>query len=277
MIIDYSSTSSDNGELILSLKRNVSFLSKSLLSKFEISNVMGPVGIAIMQDKSLAVVCRKDHCINIYSRRGRYIRKLKGRKLMNPTDILVSKSNGNIFVRDCNGIQMLDRHGVFKQEVGAGLANRYFGLAEDNKHIITINCNIGDNVLGGDLTKKGQTDLFLFEKTSMQLVKRIELADITGDGDSCLRSLCFRDEKLYILDIGKNCVYSLYDKDGEERAGVFGESGSGVGQFSHPAAMVVDDFGSMMVVDSLNHRLQIVDSNWNFCGNIQVRKVLILV
>ena len=60
---------------------------------------------------------------------------------------------------------------------------------------------------------------------------------------------------------------------GEERAGVFGESGSGVGQLSHPAGMVVDDFGSMIVVDSLNHRLQLVDSNWNFCGNIQVRNV----
>ena len=234
---------------------------------------MGPVGIAIMQDKTLAIVCRKDHCINIYSRSGKYIRKLKGRKLKNPTDILVSGNNGNVFVRDCNGIQMLDKHGVFKQEVGVGQANSYYGLAEDDRHIITINCNIGDDVLNGSLTKRGQTDLFLFEKVSMQLVKRIELADITGDSSSCLRSLYCRDEKLYILDITKNCVYSLYDKDGEERAGVFGESGSGVGQFSHPAGMVVDDFGSMIVVDSLNHRLQLVDSNWNFCGNIQVRNV----
>ena len=41
-------------------------------------------------------------------------------------------------------------------------------------------------------------------------------------------------------------------------------------QFNKPAGMVVDDMGSLIVVDSGNNRLQVVDSNWNICGALKV-------
>ena len=34
--------------------------------------------------------------------------------------------------------------------------------------------------------------------------------------------------------------------------------------------MAVDECGTLIVVDSGNNRLQVVDSSWNFCGTIKV-------
>ena len=34
--------------------------------------------------------------------------------------------------------------------------------------------------------------------------------------------------------------------------------------------VAVDECGTLIVVDSGNNRLQVVDSSWNFCGTIKV-------
>ena len=40
--------------------------------------------------------------------------------------------------------------------------------------------------------------------------------------------------------------------------------------------MAVDECGTLIVVDSGNNRLQVVDSSWNFCGTIKVKFIRLL-
>ena len=76
-----------------------------------------------------------------------------------------------------------------------------------------------------------------------------------------------RDKKLYVVDMGLDCVHVFTINDECER---FGSSGEKIGEFKKPAGLVVDHTGSIVVVDSGNNRLQMLDKNWNFCGVMKV-------
>ena len=71
-------------------------------------------------------------------------------------------------------------------------------------------------------------------------------------------------------DMGLDCVYVLSLKNGEKQAEMFGSTGDQDGQFRSPAGLIVDSSGTMIVVDSNNHRLQMVDTNYSYCGDVQV-------
>ena len=74
-----------------------------------------------------------------------------------------------------------------------------------------------------------------------------------------------------MVDMGLDCVYCLFKgADGEVAGGSFGDPGSMTNQFNKPAGITVDEMGSLIVVDSGNNRLQVVDSNWNICGALKV-------
>jgi len=107
---------------------------------------------------------------------------------------------------------------------------------------------------------KGETDVFFINVKDGQVVKRIELADIIQDKrNSKCRFLRFHQGKVYITDLGLDCVYILNPETDDVK--LFGSSGSQVGQFSDPAGLVCDDLGNMIVVDSKNHRLQLFNNN----------------
>ena len=51
---------------------------------------------------------------------------------------------------------------------------------------------------------------------------------------------------------------------------VFGSTGSGLGQLSDPAGLVVDSVGNMIVADSKNHRLCLYDVEGKFNCNLSL-------
>ena len=137
---------------------------------------------------------------------------------------------------------------------------------------MTINFNSGV-AGGGDLTDVGQTDVFYIAQESGAVVRRVEMIDIVEEEEkdkSACRFLSYYMEKLYVVDMGKDCVYVLFLKDGKEHAELFGSSGCQPGQFKDPAGLVVDGSGNMIVVDSKNNRLQLVHTNYTDCGIVKV-------
>ena len=62
--------------------------------------------------------------------------------------------------------------------------------------------------------------------------------------------------------------------DGNESE-MFGSRGNKEGEFRDPAGLVVDDMGTMMVVDSRNHRLQLVENELAFVGLVKVSPFII--
>ena len=165
--------------------------------------------------------------------------------------------------------------------VGEDWIDRCFGLAEDDEgRIITINCN--SNTVDESrvkITLCNNTDVFFIDKISNKVVKRIEMIDLIEDAVvelqtlqadmSACRFLSYHNKKLYVVDLGLDCVFIL-TKDGTESE-LFGSRGNKGGEFRDPADLVVDDIGTMMVVESRNHRLQLMDSDLNFAGVVKVK------
>ena len=200
-----------------------------------IKGLSDPVGVGILADRSVAVVSRNDQAVYRYSpTSGKLLGQLElggEARFQTPTDICVL-SSGRVAVRDHNGIHLFNKKYEYKGKLGAAHCNKYYGVAEVGDCLVTINCRHGAKNEGpGNTTEKGQTDLFYFDTNKLTLVKRMEMVDIidaeTRALSSC-RSLAHEDGKLYVVDQGRDCVYCLYNYEGEESGAVFGDSGNKV-------------------------------------------------
>ena len=97
---------------------------------------------------------------------------------------------------------------------------------------------------------------------------------IRGQTDSFCRQVVYdtNEDRLYILDKGQNRIFCVYEDDGEESAGVIGDfTVPGEYEFKKPSSLLVDDYGTMIITDSGNNRLVLVDAEWNYCGEVLVR------
>ena len=68
-----------------------------------------------------------------------------------------------------------------------------------------------------------------------------------------------------LIDLGLDCVYVINTGNSND-ARMFGGRGKGIGEFRDPTGIEVDDAGNMVVVDSRNHRLQIINNELEFVG-----------
>jgi len=246
----------------------------SLRKKFVFSSLPGPVGLAVLADKSIAVACRSVNTVKRISRTGNRLCSIRSDDLDKPTDVL-QLSTGEIVVRDSKGLKLFGEDRVLKRTIGEEHCNKYFGLAEDSHgNIVTINTNASTDPGRGTLTERRQTDLFYFTKDD-HLVKRILLRDFVRE-EVRVRSMCrylgHGQNKIFIVDMGLDSVYCITGE--EEEMAALGDPGNGVGEFNVPAGIAVDDHGNSVVVDSRNNRLQLIDSNFNVIGVLKVDKVL---
>merc|ERR1740137_93525 len=243
-----------------------------------IKDLAGPIGVTVLADGSLAVVCRGGNCVSRYSMGGEFLGNIMpGREFVKPSDILTLAS-GEVAVRDERGIQLFDGHLQFVQFVAEEWIDRCFGLAEDDEgRIITINCNANCVESLVKITNSGCTDVFFIDVASNKVIKRIEMVDLIEDSVELLkiqpemsacRFLAYHSNKLYVVDMGLDCVFIL-NKDGTESE-LLGSRGNKGGEFRDPAGLVVDEFGTMMVVDSRNHRLQLIADDHAYVGMVKV-------
>jgi len=271
--------------------KNISFLSlcrmkdgmSSLACKeiMTIHDLQGPVGVTILPDKSMVVACKDANCVSRYNINGEFLGYLQpGREFVKPSDIL-SLSSGELVVRDERGLQLFGTQLKFVKCVAEKWIDHCFGLAEDDEgKIVTINHNPSSEDSTTKITAPNTTDVFFIDKISDRVLKRIEMVDLIIDAAESLqnqslqpemsfcKSLAFRNKKLYVVDHGLDCIFIL-SKDGTESE-MFGRRGNNGGEFRDPAGLVVDDDGTMMVVDSRNHRLQLIDDKLWFAGMVEV-------
>merc|ERR1719397_2097917 len=249
---------------------------------FVIDNLVDPVDVTFLADgDTIAIVCRRSETVLKFSRSsGKCLGELKGLKnFEKPTNILLLR-NGEIAIRDGQGIHLFNSEGIYTKDIGVKMQNRYFGLAEDivTGHVITLNCNIGD-VEPGNLTDPGETDIFFISVPDGNVKKRVEIIDLIDEKErrlSCCRALCSvknltgdEEDKVIVLDKGLD---SLYCFSGEEGQGVGGPE---VGSFNNPSGVVADYVGNLIVTDTNNNRLQLLDGNLGFCGAVKVDRKLV--
>ena len=241
------------------------------------------MGVTVLPDRSLLVVCKGANKVSRYSQAGEFLGVLKpGRELVKPSDILTLNS-GELVVRDDRGIQLFGSDLQFIEYVAEESIDLCYGLAEDDEgRIITINQNPSSysGGCGGKITAVNTTDVFFIDKMTNSVVKRIEMVGLIEEAIpliggnleldmSACRFLTYRNKKLYVVDHGLDCIFIL-NEDGTE-AELIGSRGIKGGEFRDPAGLVVDDSGTMMVADSRNHRLQLIDNNLAFVGIVEVK------
>ena len=197
------------------------------------------MGLAVMETGDLLVVCREEGVVRRYTREGKLLGHLcPSWSFSKPSDILILRGSGQIVVMDQHEILLFtgDGESLLKRRICQSEIDSCYGLAEDDSgHLLTVNCNEGQNKRPKAMTGLGQTDVFFIDIAKDRVVKRIELVDVIAAEERVetrCRSLSTHAGKVYVVDQGKGRVFVFYtDADAEDSAAVFGESGNGPLQF----------------------------------------------
>ena len=76
-----------------------------------------------------------------------------------------------------------------------------------------------------------------------------------------------------MVDTGLDCIYTLFNEDGEDQAEVFGSHGRRETPFSGMSSVVVDDEGNTVISDTRNNMLQLINSDWVLVGFVKVCRI----
>merc|ERR1719300_624999 len=259
-----------------------SYVMEARLS-FKLNTVYKPLHVAMLADKSFAVVCESINHVLRFDTNGCLVGNIASDwKFSNPSELLLL-SSGELVVRDDDGLQLFEKDYLSYYSFTCFLAKNNIiscvGLAEDQHgHVITINNNFQQYEYKNSVTSLGTTDIFFIDKVSTNVYKRFEMFDlITAAREQFEMStskcslLAYSNGKVYVGDTAMCCIFSL-EEDGESE--IFGNMGCGDGEFREPSGIVFDDEGNMIISDSINNTLQIFDTNGQFLGYVKVDQSL---
>ena len=278
-VIEVAAAGVDNDEVMMTGLGGSGFMSlvkdrqdqqKLSIKKIAEFEVPEPEGVCLLADGSIAVAAYTQNAVLRFSKTGTDLIPLESNiGFKKPIDIL-QLSTGEVVVADYNGLQLFGDDLKFLRTIGGEECNRFLGLAEDSQgRILTINHGTEQ----GPITKRGHADIFHFTKAG-KLVGIMRFADIVSEEmrpKSVFTNIGYSDNKLFIVDSGLDCIYHLWDDDGEFSVDALGKSGDQVGQFDTPAGIVVDEYGNSIVADCNNSRLQLIDSECNIIGPLKVK------
>jgi len=221
-----------------------------------------PIGMCLLPNGNIAVASTFEGKVKIFTQEGKFLSQVVSPEppFDRPSD-MVTLQSGQFVVRDNSRVQVFSANGNFMKNMWQDKGHdKCYGLAQDNEgRLVTIM----------ESRRPRKTDLLFFDLDTGKLVKKIEMEDIiTNKAMSKCRFLTYELGKLYITDLGLDCVYIL--DPNTINAKVFGSSGTGDGELSDPAGLVVDIAGNIIVADSKNHRLCVFSGDGKFMSNVSL-------
>jgi len=221
-----------------------------------------PIGMCVLLDGNIAVASTFENKVKIFTSEGKYVTEVISPEppFDRPSD-MVTLHSGDFVVRDNTRVQVFSASGNFMKNMWQDRGHdKCYGLAQDMEgRLVTIM----------ESKRPRKTDLLFFNLGTGELVKKIEMDDIIPNKPmSKCRFLTYQLGKLYITDLGLDCVYILDPMTVNTK--VFGSSGSGPGELSDPAGLVVDTAGNIIVADSKNHRLCVFSSDGKFVCDVKL-------
>jgi len=221
-----------------------------------------PIGMCLLQNGNIAVASTFEGKVKIFTQEGKFLSQVVPPEppFDRPSD-MVTLQSGQFVVRDNTRVQVFSANGSFMKNMWQDKGqDKCYGLAQDQEgRLVTIM----------ESRRPRKTDLIFFDLESGKLVKKIEMEDIISNkAMSKCRFLTYELGKLYITDLGLDCVYIL--DPNTINAKVFGSSGTGDGELSDPAGLVVDIVGNIIVADSKNHRLCVFSGDGKFMSNVSL-------
>jgi len=219
-----------------------------------------PIGMCLLQNGNIVVASTFEDKVKMFSPTGKFLSLVTSpdSPFERPSD-MVTLQSGQFVVRDNTRVQVFSPTGAHMRTLWQDKGqDKCYGLAQDKEgRLVTIM----------ETRRQKKTDLLFFDLETGKLARKIEMEDIIADKSrSKCRFLTYQLGKLYITDLGLDCVYILDPATISVK--VFGSTGSGLGQLSDPAGLVVDTVGNMIVADSKNHRLCLYDMEGKFICNL---------
>ena len=215
----------------------------------------GPFGVAVNELGEIVVTDLMNNSVQIFSSDGTYLRSF-GRcgnqegKFDKPTGI-VYLNNGNIVVADSlNGrLQVFTGQGEYLTQIGCkGNLDHQFdypwGLSVDSD----------GNIIVADSNNK----LIKIFTPSGQFLRKFGGEDLLVKPIHCIQ----KDQYFIVSDNFDHCI-KVFDTEGDFLY-KFGNEGEGDGEFNGPRCLSVDKAGHLMVVDSANDRVQVLQLNGKF-------------
>ena len=196
-----------------------------------------PVGICVFQN-TVFVTQFLGHCVNMYELEGKLTKSVgsygNGEAQFNCLhSIDVSDRNHNIYVCDYNNnrVQILTEELKYHSMLGIGLFTNPRDIKVTRDRVLVL--DVSDPCM------------FIFNSEHL-LINRI-ITRGSGKQTNSPRSFDIdRDYNIMMSDISNDCVY-VFNKEGEQ-IHKFGKHGQGIGEFSSPWGIVLDNTGRIIVV-----------------------------
>ena len=220
----------------------------------------GPWGVAVNERNEIAVTDRDNKRVQIFSSDGTYLRSFGSKgdqegEFDDPTGIAYL-NNENIVVADSinNRLQIFTERGEYLTQIGGeGNLDHQFnypwGLSVDRDGNIIV--ADADNKLVKIFTPSGQ---FLRKFGEDLLV------------DPCH---CIQKDQYFIVSDHRDHSIKVFNAEGDFLY-KFGNEGEGDGEFNGPRCLSVDKAGRLMVVDSANDRVQVLQLNGKFITKFEL-------
>ncbi|KAI6660203.1 NHL repeat containing protein [Oopsacas minuta] len=195
-----------------------------------------PIGICISEN-NVFVTQWSGHCINKYELERKLIKSVGSygngeAQFLHPHGLDVSDRNSNVYVCDChnNRVQILTQELKFHSILGIDLF----------KHPCDVKVR-RDRVLVLD---DSDPCMFVFNSDHV-LTNRLITKGDDKQTNNPLRFDIDRDYNIIMSDDSNHCVY-VFNQEGEQ-IHKFGKKGQGIGEFSYPFGIILDNTGHIIV------------------------------
>ena len=216
-----------------------------------------PWGVAVNGRNEIAVTDMKNNRVQIFSRDGTYLRSFGSMgdqegEFNYPTGIAYL-NNGSIVVADSinNRLQIFTEQGKYLTQIG-GKGN----LDHQFNYPWGLSVDSDGNIIVADSNNK----LIKIFTPSGQFLRKFGGDDLLVDPIHCIQ----KDQYFIVSDTGDHSI-KVFNTEGNflYKFGNEGE-GDGDGEFVQPFCLSVDKAGHLMVCDSANDRVQILEMSGEF-------------
>ena len=221
-----------------------------------------PWGVGVNERNEIAVTEKLNDRVQIFSSDGTYLRSF-GRKghqegeFIEPSGIAYL-DNGNIVVADSGNdrLQIFTEQGEYLTQIGSeeNLDHQFnypWGLSVDSD----------GNIIVADSNNK----LIKIFTASGQFLRKFGGEQLLIDPIHCIQ----KDQYFVVSDYGDHSI-KVFNTDGDFLY-KFGNKGEGDGEFDEPRFLSDDKAGHLMVVDSANDRVQVLELNGKFITKFKLK------
>ena len=161
-----------------------------------------PIGMCLLQNGNIVVASTFEDKVKMFTPIGKFISLVTAPQPFERPSDMVALQSGEFVVRDNTRMQVFSAEGNFMKSMWQDQGqDKCYGLAQDKEgRLVTIM----------ESRRPRKTDLLFFDLVTGELVKKIEMEDIIANKAlSKCRFLTYQLGKLYITDLGLDCVYIL--------------------------------------------------------------------